>query len=195
MSQVYLDEAEVVKTIDALRKGRTALIPSDTIWGISCDAHNSAAVDQIRNIKGSAPDKSFIILVSNLQMLKEYIINVHPRVETLLSFYDKPTSCIYEASEYAPKHLLENQKTIGIRWVRDGVIADIVERFGKAIVSTSANFTGDPFPSSYNDIPKRLLDKIDFLPEIIESEKGKKMGTPSVIISFDKDGELIFLRS
>ncbi len=192
---MYLPEPEIDRLVNALSRGKTVLLPSDTIWGISCDAFNVASVKEVIRLKKSAPDKKFILLVSSLEMLKSCIDDIHPRVQTLLNYYEKPTSCIYQAAEDFPKHLVAAEGTVGIRWVREGIILDIIEKFGRPIVSTSANFTGEPFPGSFDDISQGLKDEIDVIPTLNFEDQSKKMGTPSVIISYDDDGELIFIRS
>ncbi len=192
---MYLPEPEIDRLVNSLSRGKTVLLPSDTIWGISCDAFNSESVKEVIRLKRSAPDKKFILLVSSLEMLKSCIGDIHPRVQTLLNFYAKPTSCIYPAADTLPKHLVAPEGTVGIRWVREGVILDIIEKFGRPIVSTSANFTGEPFPGSFDDISLGIKEEVDVIPELNFEDQSKKMGQPSVIISYDEDGELIFLRT
>ena len=192
---MQLELLELDNLVNALTKGGTILIPTDTIWGISCDATNQSAVKRIFEIKRREEEKKCIVLVSSFSMLKKYISAIHPRVETLLRFYKKPTTCIYSASKETPPYLVSTDGTIAIRIVNDSFIKELIEKFGRPIVSTSANISGDDIPYTYNDISKELTSLIDYIPVVGEKLRNEEFTTPSVIITFDDQGELEFLRS
>lgn len=192
---MQLDLLEIENLCEALSKGQTVLIPTDTIWGVSSDATNKSAVERITEIKQRSADQKFILLVSSLKMLKEYADEIHPRIETLLSFHKKPTTCIYKASVKAPRHLISEDGTIAIRLVNHPALSVLIDKLGKAIVSTSANINGSPFPTSYNEIDASFKDQIDYIPYVNAENKNDLMSEPSVIIRFEEDGELVFLRT
>ncbi len=192
---MQLELLELENINKALSKGNTVLLPTDTIWGLSCDAHNKSAIERISEIKKRAPEKKYILLVSSIEMLKTYTKNIHPRVETLLSFHKKPTTCIYEASENVPKHLINTDGSIAIRLVTDSSLPILIEKFGRAIISTSANFNQQPFPTCFNDISQEFKETVDYIVSVSDAQKESKMTNPSVIIKYTNEGELVFLRT
>src|SRR5690606_8289401 len=127
--------SEIADVVGALRRGEIILYPSDTIWGLGCDATNEKAVQKIFKIKRRAPDQPLIILVDSIEMLKEYAVRIHPRVETLLSLYHKPLTVIYPSAEKLPSSVSGGKDTIAVRVTHDPFCREIIRRLGRPIVS------------------------------------------------------------
>ena len=177
--------------IDLLEQGKVILYPTDTIWGLGCDALNTDAIKKIYKIKKRELDKPFIVLVSSIEMLKDYIQDIHPRVETLLLYHKRPLTLIYPKGKNLPAILMKKKK-IAIRIIKEPLIAKLIEKFGRPIVSTSANIAGTDFPKSYNEINKEIIEAVDYTFKYKQSDTHP--GSPSVIATYNKNGKLKFLR-
>ena len=178
--------------LTVLRKGGVILYPTDTIWGIGCDATQEEAVEKILNLKNRKSDKGFVLLVDSIEMLKKYVDHVHPRVETLLSFHDRPLTVIYEQGIGLASNVLATDGSIAIRVVKDAFCRELIHQFGKPLVSTSANVSGAPFPAHFGEINSDVIEKVDFIVKYKQDNKEK--GEPSVIVRLNKDEELDFIR-
>lgn len=183
----------VNQSISILKKGGVIIYPTDTIYGIGCDILSKKAVDRIYNLKKRDRSQTLILLVSDIDMLKKYITNIHPRIETLLSFHTRPLTIIYKANENVPAYLLGNRDTIGIRIVQHTFCQEIIRQLGRPITSTSANISGDSFPINKEEINQSLINNVDLMiPKLIIAESTDQ---PSVVARFDQEGELIILRN
>jgi len=185
-------QSEIESSVAALKKGHVILYPSDTIWGLGCDITNESAVARIYEIKKRARSKPLILLVNSIEMLKRYIVFIHPRVETLLTHHKKPLTIIYEASAEVPSYLLNKEGTIGIRVTQDPYCAGVIKKIDQALISTSANRAGKPHPDSYEQISDKIREMVDHAVDPV-LDKGESQ-LPSVIAVFNKKGELDFLR-
>ena len=179
------------KIIELLSTGKIILYPTDTIWGLGCDASNIDAINRIYEIKQREKDKPLIIIVSDIDMLKKYIQDIHPRIETLLVHHNRPLTIIYPKGKNLPDILLKKEK-IAIRIIKDPVIALFIRKFGKPIVSTSANLSGTEFPKTFKDIDKKIIKSVDYVFKYKQNDNSP--GEPSVIATYNKKGKLKFLR-
>ena len=185
--QKIIDQAVTI-----LQQGGVLLYPADTIWGIGCDALQAEAVKKVYEIKGRNYSKPLIVLVANLEQLFEVVTSVHPRIDTLLPFHERPLAVIYPAVREAYRHLAGPDGTIGVRVVKSGFCHELLETFGKPLVSTSANISGEPSPTKFGTISSEIISQVDYaLPAFTEKEM---TGTPSVIARYDANGELDFIR-
>jgi L-threonylcarbamoyladenylate synthase len=150
------------------------------------------AVSKIYKIKEKPTNESLILLVHSVEQLKEYIVEVHPRIETLIHYHRRPISVVYQANKNLPDHLSDHKGNIAIRVTKDTSLCNIIERLGSPIVSTSANHNNSPYPKSYADISNAIRNNVDYILNPGRSNNGKPKS--SMIISFDEEGELIFLR-
>ncbi len=182
---------EIKKTLDILKKGGVIIYPTDTLWGIGCDATDEEAVDKIYKIKQRSDSKSMIILVSNREMLNNYIKKVPAKVGCVLDGAIKPTTVIYNDPKGLAPHVISPDKTVGIRIVEDEFCKLLIDKLGKPIVSTSANYSGKPAPKSFKDIDQSLLEKVDY---VVNLHRNKIGGSASRIVKFDKKGGFKFLR-
>lgn len=168
------------------------LYPADTIWGIGCDATNQEAVQRVYSIKGRAFNKPLIVLVASLEQLYDVVKHVHPRVDTLLHFHERPLTIIYPGAKEEYRHLAGPDGSIGVRIVTAGFCQDLVAAYGRPLVSTSANLSGEVSPVKFGNISSAIISAVDFaLPAFTEKDL---TGRPSVIARYDEQGELDFLR-
>lgn len=185
-------EIELPEALSVLEKGGVILYPADTIWGIGCDATNPKAIEKIYKIKNRPHSSPLIILVDSIAMLKSYAKRVHPRVETLLSMHVQPLTIIYDHVKGLPDILYSDKKTIAIRVVRDTFCQELIRQFGKPIVSTSANVSGEPWPKGFGEISSDILKSANYIVRYRREEKNT--GEPSVIATYNSKGTLDFLR-
>lgn len=179
------------KIVDILREGKIILYPTDTIWGLGCDSTNEDSIKRIYNLKKRDTSKPFILLVSDIEMLKRYVKEIHPRIETLLIHHSRPLTVIYKSYGNLPQILLEAGK-VAIRIIKEPVIKELIEKFDRPIVSTSANISEEPFPKNFSEISNDVKSGVDYIfnyrrDDISEYE-------PSVIATFSRQGKLKFLR-
>ena len=185
-------QEEIKNCVKALKRGHVVLYPSDTIWGIGCDMQNESAVERIYEIKNRKRSKPLILLVDSISMLKKYITYIHPRVETLLTHHTQPLTIIYEASAEVPSYLLNEEKTIGIRVTHDEFCNGVIGTSKQPLISTSANIAGQPTPEKYENISDELKEMVDHSISPLLDKENQQL--PSVIATFNKKGELDFLR-
>ena len=182
---------EVNKALEILKKGGTLIYPTDTVWGLGCDATDEDAVKKIYRIKQREESKSLIILVSSFDMLKEYIPVIPEQLLTVLREADRPTTVIYNNPVGLAKNVVAQDQTVGIRIIRERFCVALIDAFGKPIVSTSANVSGHASPSCFADIPVSLLKKADY---VVNLHRDKKEHRASTIIRWNEKGELEYLR-
>lgn len=154
---------EIIKAISFLEKGEVILCPTDTIWGISCDATNFEAVEKIYSIKKREKSKSLIVLVSSLKMLENYVSEIPENVLKIIKSHQKPLTIIYSEAKNIASNAFAQDKSIAIRIVKEGFCHQLISEFGKPIVSTSANFSNEPTASSFEEINVLLKEKIKFV--------------------------------
>jgi len=184
---------ELTNLVLALEKGSIALCPTDSIWGLSCDAHNAKAVEKLAKIKKRKIEKSFILLVSNEHMLSKYVSYVHPKIHSLIEFHTRPVTVIYDNPvEDLPTYLLGPKNTIGIRIVNYPFLKDVIEKLGRPIISTSANESGQPTAPNFEDISPKILKAVDFISKYDQTSRPECL--PSVIVRLNEGSELEFLR-
>lgn len=183
------DIEELVKT---LAGGGVALFPTDTIWGLGCNAMNPRAVERIFEIKGRPRDKPVPILADSVEMVKEYVSSIHPRVETLITLHQRPLTIVYPANQKLPGMLLSTKRTIAIRIPEDDYCRTMIRLLGSPVVATSANFSGDPFPKGFGEISSNVIKQVDYVAKYRRNEK--TTGEPSVVATYNKRGQLSFIR-
>ncbi len=184
---------EVDKIVETLVGGGIIIYPTDTIWGLGCDATNEGAVDRIFEIKRRPKTKPFVILVSSIDMLKKFVDDVHPRLETLLAYHQRPLTVIYRKPKNLPANVTGGSSTVAVRIAADLFCREVIEAFGKPIVATSANFAGEPFPTHFGSISSELIRKVDYVAKYKQDELSPS--EPSVIVKLTDKSELIFVRS
>lgn len=187
------EELEVLNCVKVLRKGETLLYPTDTIWGLGCDATCAEAVSRVYRIKNREEDKSFIILADSADMLKAYVEDVPPVAYDLLQAMDNtPLTIIYPKGKNLAANVLGADGSIAIRIVNNRFCAEVISRFGKPIVSTSANISGFPAPLKLGDIDDSIIRAVDHVAIVEEQSFGEVR--PSRIIKLEEDGMFRVIR-
>lgn len=149
------------KAIETLKNGGVILYPTDTIWGIGCDATNEDACQKISQIKNRPENKSFIILVDSVQMIEKYIPEFPDVCYDLIDVSDKPLTIIYPNARGLAPSILADDGSVGIRVTKDPLCLKLIRSMRKPLVSTSANLSGEANPSCFADVNQQIKDQVD----------------------------------
>lgn len=182
---------EINNAIETLKRGGIILYPTDTVWGIGCDATNASAVQKIYNLKQREDNKALICLVNNYSMLERHVDNVPKMAYTILDIADKPTTVIYDSPAGVAENLVASDNTLAIRIVDHDFCTKMIRYFGRPIVSTSANLAGKPTPKSFKEIDEVILKGVDY---IVNLHQQKNRGNPSTIIKLSNSGGVKIIR-
>ena len=183
---------EVTKALEVLKSGGIILYPTDTIWGIGCDATNEAAVKRIYELKGRAESKSMIILLDNENKLPSYVREVPDIAYDLIEYAEKPLTIIYSGAKNLAPNLISEDGSIGIRIVKHTFCEQLIQRFRLPVVSTSANLSGKATPINFADIDEEILERVDYVVNWEQEDLNEK--TPSTIMKLEPDGRFSFIR-
>ena len=183
---------EVREAVEVLRRGGLILYPTDTIWGIGCDAGNYEAVQNIFKIKKREAGRSMLILASDINMVERYVSDLPEIAIQLFEVTDTPLTVILPGSRNLSEGLMAEDGSIGIRIPDDPFCLEVLRRFRRPIVSTSANFSGDPSPQNFMEINPGLIDKMDYVVQWRQDEMSQNI--PSSIIKFYDNGTFEIIR-
>lgn len=182
---------EIENALEHLKKGNIILYPTDTIWGIGCDATNEEAVSKIYTLKKRAESKSMLCLVSELRMLEKHVYEVPDAAYDILEHADKPTTIIYDKPIGVAKNLIADDDSLGIRLVKKGFAFELLKKFRRPIVSTSANISGYSAPKNFSEIASEILNGVDYVVNLPGENATSK---PSSIIKLKNDGQVQIIR-
>lgn len=168
------------------------LYPTDTIWGLGCDATKPTAIERIYNLKQRDRSKPFVLLVDSIEMLKSYVEELHPRLETLMLYNTRPMTVIYDKAKNLPTNAIGPNGSVAIRIAHDPFCQHLIRTVGKPLVATSANISNEPFPSIFGEISSQVISGVDYVARHRRDDKSPK--EPSVIVKYGGQGELVFLR-
>ena len=182
---------EINNALTVLKRGGIILYPTDTVWGIGCDATNAEAIDKIFALKRRSDKKSMICLVSDFKMLNEYIEDVPEVAYDILRYADKPTTIIYDDAIRVAENLIAEDNSLAIRVTKDRFCETLIKKLRKPLVSTSANFSGLKTPQSFAEIDPLILEGVDY---VVNLHREKKSGKPSAIIKLKNDGSVKVIR-
>lgn len=183
---------EINHCIEVLKKGGTILYPTDTIWGIGCDATQPKAVEKIYRLKGRQSGKSLIVLLDSVNKLERYVKEVPLVAWDLLEQVDTPLTIVYPEGINLAANILAEDKSVAIRIVNDEFSNGLIRQFGIPLVSTSANFSGDPPPLAFSRISDKLLALVDY---VVNWKRDRMNATrPSTIIRLGLQGEIELIR-
>jgi len=186
------NSSEIIeKAITILKQGGIILYPTDTVWGIGCDATNAGAVRKVYKLKQRDDTKALICLVNNYSMLERHVDNVPKLAYTILDIADKPTTVVYDAPAGIAENLIANDNTLAIRIVKHQFCEKLIRYLGRPIVSTSANIAGQPTPKSFKEISDAILEGVDYVVNLQNENKNAK---PSTIIKLSNSGEVKVIR-
>jgi L-threonylcarbamoyladenylate synthase len=166
----------LLETEEYLKQGKTILYPTDTVWGLGCDATNFEAVSNIYQLKNRVETKSLIVLVSSIHMLKKYV-SIPKKVIEILRKQSNPTTIIYQNPKGFAKNTIAKDNSIAIRIVQDDFCRKLIKRFGKPIVSTSANVSGEATPKSFQEISQPILEGVDYIVNLHQNKTSSKSST------------------
>jgi L-threonylcarbamoyladenylate synthase len=183
---------EIKNSLKTLNQNRVLLYPTDTVWGIGCDATSEEAVAKVFEIKKRSESKSLVILVDSIEMLKKYIPKVSKSVLELLEKTSNPTTIIYDNPIGLAKNVVAADNTVAIRIVQHEFCIQLIHQFGKPIVSTSANISGKPTPKSFKEIEPSILESVDYVVNLQREEVNEKSST---ILKVDEKGTITVLRN
>lgn len=175
---------EIKKTLEVLRAGGVILYPTDTVWGLGCDATNEVAVKRIFDIKKRVDTKAMLVLVDSSAKIQAYIEDVPDMAWDLIEFTEKPLTIIYPDAKNLAKNLIAEDKSVGIRVTNEAFSKSLCAQFRKPIVSTSANISGETAPANFSQISDEIKSSVDYIVNFRQDDLSKPK--PSSIIKLGK---------
>ena len=182
---------EINNALQALKEGKLILYPTDTVWGIGCDASNAEAVSKVYKLKQRIDSKALICLVADDRMLKKYVKKVPEVALNIIEVTNKPTTIIYDDAQNLALNLIADDGSIAIRIPDDEFCYQLSRRFHGAIVSTSANISGEATPKSFKEIASAILKGVDY---VVNLHHEKICAKPSSIIKLGNNGVVKIIR-
>ncbi len=186
-----MDEA-IREIVEILRKGGIILYPTDTVWGIGCDATNAAAVDKIYELKRSVDKKSMLVLCGDVNNVVRYVNKAPSVAFEVMEMTTKPLTAILPGAVNIATNLIPDEGTIGVRVPEHDFCQQLLRRLGRPLVSTSANISGEATPLKFADIDREIMEGVDYV--VNPKFEGKPTRKPSSIISFGADGAVKIIR-
>lgn len=183
---------EIEKCISVLGGGGLILYPTDTVWGIGCDATNKNSIDRIFALKQRSDNKALIILAENKNIICEYVMEPDIKIFEYLDTHKSPTTVIFKNAMNLPSNLIANDKSIAIRIPKDPFCQSILQSFKKPIVSTSANISGNSTPRNFQDIKDEIKNGVDYV--VQHRRNDKNFFSPSSIITIGNDSRIKVIR-
>jgi L-threonylcarbamoyladenylate synthase len=184
-------EKDIEHCLEVLKKGDIILYPTDTIWGIGCDATNPAAVEKIIDLKQRPAQKSFVVLVADEREILKYVASPDLSVFDYLKKAQKLTTVVYEHGLGIAENVLAENGSVAIRICQDEFCRHLIKRFRKPIVSTSANLSGRPAPRSFKDIDEAIINGVDYVVQFRQDQNSTSV--PSSIIKW-VNGKAVIIR-
>ena len=185
-------EQEVNRCVDYLKQGKVILYPTDTIWGLGCDATNSKAVERLFRIKNRPLGKGLIILVDSIERISDYVVNMPAVARDLIAAAHNPLSIIYSESKGLAKNISADG-TVCVRVTSNELCKEVIKKFGRPITSTSANISGDPSPMYYGEISDNVKQLVDY--EVLLFHDVLTKPKPSTLLRLFEDNTVKVIRS
>ncbi len=182
---------EVHKAFEIIKEGGIILYPTDTVWGIGCDATNAEAVQKIYALKQREESKSMIVLMNNDRMLYNVFKEIPEVAWQIMDLSEKPTTLILDNPRNVAPNIIAEDKTLGIRLVKEPFCFKLMERMKKPLVSTSANISGQTTPKSFKEIDPKIVKGVDY---VVQLNLDKVCGSPSTIIKLTNDSQVKIIR-
>lgn len=183
---------EIEKALAVLKSGGVILYPTDTVWGLGCDATNEEAVAKISEVKGRTADKSFIILLDTDAKLQSYVREVPEVAYDLIAYAENPLTLVFPGAKNLAKNVINTDGSVGIRVAKHDFCQQLIQRFRKPITSTSANISGSPTPLFFDEISEEIKDGVDYIVDLEQESRTKKR--PSTIMKLAPGGQFSFIR-
>lgn len=177
--------------IEALKTGKTILYPTDTIWGLGCDATNETACQQIMSIKNRPEEKSFVLLVDGFQMIEKHIPDFPSVCYDLADLAEKPLTIVYPNAKGLAPSVVAADGSVGIRITKDPICLKLIRAARVPLVATSANISGNPFPTCFDEIDEAIKNKVDV---VVRERLTDRCSAPSQIIKIGLDSSVKVIR-
>lgn len=185
-------QEDIRRAVEVMRRGGVILYPTDTVWGIGCDATNEEAVARVYKIKRRDDSKAMICLVDSDVRMQRYVRNAPEVAWQVMELAVRPTTVIFDEAVNLAPNLIAEDGSIAMRVTKEPFSKELCYRFQKPIVSTSANFSGEPAAQNYRDIPEELLASVDYV--CYSRRQENKPHTPSSIVKIKNNGEINIIR-
>ena len=182
---------EILKAYEVIKEGGIILYPTDTVWGIGCDATNQEAVAKIYKLKQRAETQSMIVLMNGEKMMYNVFKNIPEVAWQILDLSEKPTTLILDEPRNVAPNIIAADNSLGIRLVKEPFCFKLLERMKKPLVSTSANISGQPTPIAFKDISPEIVSGVDY---VVNLYHDKVAGKPSTIIKLTNDSQVKVIR-
>lgn len=192
MSNNIVNRDDINQALETLKNGGLILYPTDTIWGIGCDATNPEAIEKVFALKGRDKSKSMLILLHNDNQLASYVKEIPEVAYELIEATDRPLTIVYSGAKNLAPNALAEDGSIGIRIVDHPFCQQLLQRFRKPIISTSANISGEHSALIFDDISEKIKNGVDYIVQF--GQQHKQTGVPSMIMKLDPSGKFEFLR-
>lgn len=185
-------ENDIKNCITAIKAGGTILYPTETVWGLGCNALDEAAVDEIFALKQRPKEKSLIILLADAREVLQYVASPHPDIISIIEEFEKPTTVIYENALGFPANVVNADGSIAIRVTTDPFCRALIKRLRAPLVSTSANVSGQPTPPTFAEIAGEIKSGVDYVVQYRQDDKGGR--PPSRLVRLHDNGEMEVIR-
>lgn len=182
---------EIQKAFEVIKDGGIILYPTDTVWGIGCDATNPEAVAKIYKLKQRAETQSMIVLMNGERMMYNVFNDIPEVAWQILDFSENPTTLVLDNPRNVAANIIATDKTLGVRIVKEPFCFKLLERMKKPLVSTSANISGQPTPKSFKEINPEIIKGVDY---VVNLQRDKLAGKPSTIIKLTSDSQVKVIR-
>ncbi len=183
---------DIKKALEVLKSGGIILYPTDTIWGIGCDATNEKAVEKIYKIKKREDSKSMLVLMENPALLERYVTEVPEIAWDLIEIATTPLTIIFSKAKNLAKNLIAEDGSIGIRFTKEAFSSQLLQRFRRPLVSTSANISGEKSPAYFDEISEEIRNQVDYVVEYRQDDHTPSQ--PSSIIKLGVGGQIEIIR-
>jgi L-threonylcarbamoyladenylate synthase len=185
-------EQDIELCLKTLKEGGLILYPTDTIWGIGCDATNAEAVEAVYALKKRSDEKAMIILLTDENDILKYVTQPNPKVFDYIKGIHKPTTFVYEGGIGLAENIIQKDSSIAIRITKDPFCKQLIKRFGKPVVSTSANISGYPPPAIFEDIDIAIKNGVDYI--VQHRQDDRTPAVPSAVVKWNADGSITIIR-
>jgi L-threonylcarbamoyladenylate synthase len=185
-------EDDVKTCVQVMNHHGVILYPTDTIWGLGCSAQSEQAIDKIFEIKKRSPQKSFVLLMTDVKQLSRYLANPLPDLETILSQFTRPTTIIYQDAINLPQKLISQQGSIAVRITRDPFCRSLIRRMRQPLVSTSANISGEEAAANFSEMNEAIKLKADYVVQWRQDDRQSQ--SASAILKLEADGSFTKIR-
>ena len=187
-----LFEDKLSDIIRTLENDGLLLHPTDTVWAISCSTKSKKAISRLRTLLRLKNTDSFFLLLDTIEKLKKYVPDIHPRIETLLHFHEKPLSVVFPNVLHLPEEIKRTNGSLAIRLIQDPYCNQIIKLLDAPLLSAHAKMSDTPIPSNFNEVPNSIIQHVDFVSK--HKRNIDSVSMPSVMIDYNEEGEINFLR-